>query len=77
MDTRLIYIALGFVLSYLLPSVLSFLYSKLNSKINESELYSPTDSILLNVELKSRWMNMGYWNEGETVFSSACEGSYA
>lgn len=64
---KLLYILSGVILSFLVPPIIRFCTKR------KSELYEDSDSILLNAQLSSRWMNMGLWDETDD-FPTACSG---
>lgn len=64
---KLLYILSGVLLAFLLPPIIRLCIKR------KSELYEDSDSILLNVQLNSRWMNMGFWGTTDD-FPTACSG---
>lgn len=62
----LLFWALGVVTPFLIRS------SFPRGRGREGEVYEDADSQLLNLELRSRWHNMGFWDEGVDEFPTAC-----
>lgn len=64
---KLLYVLTGVVLSWLLPPIWKLCFKR------KSELYEDSDSTMLNLQLRSKWMNMGHW-ETTDDFPTACSG---
>lgn len=62
----------GWLLLWGLGVVTPFLLRSALQAVRRRELYEDVDSVLLNLELRSRWHNMGFWDEGVSDFPTAC-----